>query len=267
MLILVAQRFPQIRFRVLADHLYAGNAVLHAVHEKVGNMTFVVRGRADAALYQLPRKRRPGQMGRPQVKGQRLPNPERWAARHRRAFETVAVEMYGETVSVRVAVFDAMAYRSLPGRLLRYVIVEDPLGVYKTDYLISTDCSLTAAEIVAAYARRWPIERTIQDAKQKLGIEDPQTQLPGSVRRAAPFGFLLYSLVVLWYLTKGHQQALRLCAHRDAWQAEQTRPAFADMLAALRRCGWAKAFSDPAQLDAARSKVLVEYLVRVVAAA
>jgi hypothetical protein len=39
------------------------------------------------------------------------------------------------------------------------------------------------------------------------------------------------------------------------------------MLATLRRSGWSSAFADPASLTPARSKVLADYLERVVAAA
>jgi hypothetical protein len=115
-------------------------------------------------------------------------------------------------------------------------------------------------------ARR-PLERTFQDAKDKLGIEDPQVQRPEAVRRATPMGLLVYSYVVLWYLRDAHRQARRMHRHRDPWAQPDVRPSFADMLATLRRLGWAQAFVDPASLDAARSKVLATYLQRVVAAA
>jgi hypothetical protein len=160
-----------------------------------------------------------------------------------------------------------MAYRTLPGRLSRYVIVEDPVGVYHREVLTCTDLTLCAVQIVEVYARRWPLERTFQDAKDKLGIEDPQVQRPEAVRRATPMGLLVYSYVVLWYLRDGHRQARRMHRHRDPWAQPEVRPSFADMLATLRRLGWAQAFADPASLDAARSKVLATYLQRVVAAA
>jgi hypothetical protein len=241
--------------------------VLHEVHGAVGNVTFIVRGRPDAALYELPPARIPGRKGRPRVKGDRLPSPEQWAKAHPRAFRTVQVDIYGEQVTLRVATFDGMAYRSLPGRLCRYVIVRDPRGVYRTDYLLSTDMVLSAGEVIESYSRRWPLERTFQDAKQKLGIEHPQTQLPGSVRRSAPLGLLVYSLVVFWFLTDGHREAGGLRCRPDPWAAPQRRPSFANMLAALRRLGWARTFADLPRQLAARSKNLIEFIQTVVAAA
>ena len=188
LILLVAKRFPHLQFRVLADHLYNGKSVLHAVHSQVDNVHFVTRGRPDAALYAMPSKRVPGQMGRPRTKGERLLNPLAWAKANPDQFREVTVELYGRTVTLHVASFLGMAYRSLPGRLLRYVIVKDPDGVYRTDFIISTDTRLDEAAVLTAYSRRWPLERTFQDCKQKLCVENTQTQLPTSVRRSVPFG-------------------------------------------------------------------------------
>jgi len=69
MILLVARRFPHIRIVVTADHLYSGRAVLKEAHDQVDNVVFVMRGRADAAMHEAPPPRRPGQKGRPRVKG------------------------------------------------------------------------------------------------------------------------------------------------------------------------------------------------------
>ena len=267
MIVAVARRFPDLHFRVLADHLYNGKSVLHAVLAEVDNVHFVTRGRPDAALYALPPARKPGQKGRPRVKGQRLPNPEQWAADNPDAFERLRVDMYGRDVPVEVASFVAMAYRSLPGRLLRYVVVRDPDGIYQTVYIISTDVDLPAAEVVAALCRRWPLERTFQECKQKLGLQDTQVQLPASVRRQPAMTMLLYSLVVLWYLLDGHRLLRQCRLGDDPWYVRDGRPAFTDMLAGLRRLSWAEPLLDPPCAPPSRQQTLAAYLARVVAAA
>jgi hypothetical protein len=263
----VAQRFPHIRFRVLGDHLYCGRALLHTVHSRVQNVGFVVRGHPDAALYELPPERSTPRRGRPRSKGARLPCPQRWASDHAEDFDRTEVDLYGETVPLDVGSYLGMAYRTLPGRQVRYVVAHDPRGIYRPTYVMSTDHELSAAEVVGSYSHRWPLERTFQEAKQKLGMQDPQTQLPASVRRAAPTALLVYSLVVLWYLRDGHRQLRRMRVLRDPWHDKRGRPSFSDMLAALRRLGWRRAFSDPASLSPARSKTLAAYLCRVVAVA
>jgi len=263
MLLKVAARFPNVRFRVLADHLYNGNAVLHEVHSQTNNIHFTMRGRADAALFEMPPPYEGS--GRPRVKGNRLPNPKQWANQNPEAFETCTVALYGKQVEVQLASFVGMAYRSLPGRLMHYVVVRDPRGIYKTDYLFDTDINTTAIQVVEGYSRRWPLERSFQDSKQKLGVEKHQTQLPKSVRRCAPFSMLMYSLVVLWYLLDGHRMAQQMTEYHDPWYHKTARPSFSEMLACLRRASWSEVFFDPSLDGGTRQKVMAEYLARVVA--
>jgi hypothetical protein len=266
--LLVAKRFPQVQFRVLADHLYNGRALIYEVLSEVDNVSFVVRGQPNAVLYGLPPARKKGQRGRPRVRGELLPNPEKWAVLHPRAFKPMVLAIYGKQVPVKVASYTGMAYRTLPGRLVQYVIVKDPHGIYRDAYLMSTDLSLSAEQVVEAFSHRWPLERTFQDCKQKLGMQEPQTQLPRSVRRTAPFAMLVYSLVVLWYITTGHQQSRQLRSYRDPWYEKKLgRPSFIDMLATLRRLGWARGFPDLARPRTLRSKFMIAYLARVAAAA
>lgn len=268
MLIALAQRFPHLRFRVSADHLYNGRSVLHAVLSEVANVHIVARGRPDAALYEMPPPRRPGTIGRPRTKGTRLPSPKAWAEANPDAFQPITLCLYGRDVTVEVASFLGMAYRSLPGKLLRYVIIRDPAGIYRTDYLLCTDTELAVEAILATYSHRWPIERTFQDAKQHLRVENPRTQLPASVRRSTPFGMRLYSLVVLWYLAGGHEEAARLAPRlADPWYTRTTRPSFSEMLAALRRISWAERVLDPPSGDGPGPEVWADSLARVVAAA
>lgn len=267
LILLVAKRFPQLQFRVVADHLYNGRSVLHAVTSEVDNVHIISRGRSDAALYELPPARRPGQKGRPRVRGERLPKPAEWAAANPEKFRLVTVPMYGREVEVLVASFLGMAYRSLPGRLLRYVIVRDPDGVYRTDYILCTDTKLDEATILTAYSQRWPIERAFQDCKQKLQIERPQVQAPAAVRRMVPFGMLTYSLVVAWYLLERQEEGAYPPSERDPWYPKKARPSFTEMLACLRRLSWAEPLVDLPQQGPSRQEVLEQYLARVVAAA
>lgn len=264
---LVARRYPDLRITLVADHLYNGGAVLQPLHEEVSNVCCVMRGRADAALYELPPPRVEGEKGRPRIKGERLPNPAQWAADHPNDFVDATIDLYGHDVPVRVASYQGMAYRSLPGRLIRYVIVRDPQGIYADQYLFTTDTDMAAAQTPVTYGLRWPLERTFQDCKQKLGAEESEAQLPAAVRRTAPFAMTLYSLVVLWYVSGGHREAEALATRADPWYVKESRPSFTDMLASLRRLGWARSVVDPPGRNTAQQKSIEEYLARVVAAA
>lgn len=268
MICTLAKRFPKIQFRILADHLYNGRNVLRPLLSEVDNVHVISRGRPDAALFELPAAHKSGQRGRPRVKGKRLPTPEQWAESNPEAFKSITVAMYGRDVTVLVASMLGMAYRSLPGRMLKYVIVKDPAGIYKTAYLLCTDITLADATVVEGYSRRWPLERTFQECKQKLCVERTQTQLPASVRRSVPFGMLLYSLVVLWWVTVGHAEAATLGPRlHDPWYRRTGRASFTEMLAGLRRVSWDEAIADLPSRGPPRPEILAEYLARVVAAA
>jgi len=268
MLLKVARAFPEIHFYVLADHLYAGHTVLRPLHEHISNVTVITRGRPDAALYELPSPRTPGQLGRPRKKGRRLPSPEQWVVTAGASLlRDTVVNIYGQQVAVQVTSIIAMHYKSLPGRLMRYVIVVDPKGIYKTDYLFSTDPEMSEEEVIEAYSRRWPLERTFQECKQKLGLQDHQTQLPTSVRRCVPFTMFLYSLVVLWYVTTGRREAADLTSQRMPWQSSVARPSFSQMLASLRRLGWAQRILNQSHGDYDMAKITETYLAYMLAAA
>lgn len=234
LLLLLAQRFSHRQWWVACDQAYNCKNVLHTVLMSVSNVQFVTQGRKNAALYELA----PSGGRRRRVKGARLLSPEAWAAAHPEAFRDVVVAMYGQRVRLAVASYVGMSHSSLPGRLVRYVISRDPDGVYQDRYYLATDLTLDEGELLSRYARRWALERTFQDCKQQLRIQNTQSQLPTAVRRAVPFGMLLYSFVVLWYVADGHQVCVR---REDPWYRPATRASFADMLAALRRQSWKEA--------------------------
>lgn len=267
MVLLVAKRFPQLRFRVISDSAYAGRALIQTVHDEVNNVSFLMRGRGDAVLYGPLAPRQPGQMGRPRVRGERLQNPQEWTKSHPDAFEEVCLPLYGKEVPARIASYTGIWYRPLPGRQVRYAIVQDPAGIYEEQYFFSTDPEQTAAQIIVEFSHRWPLERTFQDVRDKLGVEDAEVQHPHAVRRVVPFLLLLYSLVVLWYLRVGHLEVQRLPLYRDPWYAKPDRPSFSEMLASLRRLGWALSVLDPSPSERVRPERWLSYLVRVVAAA
>ncbi len=58
----------------VADRAYASSKLLERCRKLRKPITFLSRLRLDAALYEPAPARRPGQRGRPRLKGERLPN-------------------------------------------------------------------------------------------------------------------------------------------------------------------------------------------------
>ena len=141
----------------------------------------------DAVLWASAPPRRPRQIGRPRRRGVRLPTPAALAATCR-SWRPIHVTIYGREVTTQVFPCRALWYTALRDHPLRIVIVRDPSGKRAHEAFFCTDVAVGPAFILEAYARRWTVEVTFHDAKQFLGLEDPQGQTPEAVRRTAPPG-------------------------------------------------------------------------------
>jgi hypothetical protein len=151
MIAVLAAAVPQRRFLVVGDAAFANASIIKKLP---ANMDFTGRARPDAALYALPQ---PQRMGRPRVKGKRLPSPSQ-RARRSDDWLRLKVDVYGRTVKVRVKVFDALWYSVSGGRLLRFVLVRGWPGHKEDDVLCSTDLSTEPKQIIENYCLRWPLE-------------------------------------------------------------------------------------------------------------
>jgi hypothetical protein len=244
----VASWAPQRRFQLLADGAYASLAA-----RLPRNVVLISRLRKDAALYAGPPKRRSKKAGRPAKKGRRLATPAQRAKTSRLSWKRAKVWLYGERVDALLHAYDAYWYEVCPDHPIQIVIVRDPQRRREDEFFFSTDLSLTAQGIVQGYGRRWSQEVTHREAKQQMGIDDPQARLQAAVERQAPFCLLLLSLVKLWYLTVGYRTDA-LARQRDAWYKHQEGIPFTTMLAALRLSGWRSWISEGLGLAAQHQK-------------
>lgn len=253
------------RLHLTGDREYACQTVVRALPDEVD---FTGPMPMDAALFKRPGRSRP--RGRPRRKGQRLPNPKRIAAHKRRGWRRISLTLYGETVKLLVWSRVCLWYTVARGRPVRVVVTKDPRGRAKPRAYFCTDPTRSVEEILQTYAQRWDLEVAIRNAKQMLGLEDPQngfwrrkhgyrsdTRRPGphrrgrrgeqAVKHTVPLVFLAYALTLLWYLRYGDRardvaEAMRLAP----WYGHKCEPSFADMLAVLRRDLWAERLSqDP----------------------
>jgi hypothetical protein len=221
------------------------------------NVDFIGRSRLDAALYAPPKQQR---MGRPRVKGERLPSPQ---ARGRSAtgWTTITATVYDRRVKLKVKVFDALWYIVAGSRCLRFVLVRGWPGHKHDDVLCSTDLTLTAEQIITRFALRWKIEVTFEETKGKLGFEDPQNRTDLAVARTAPFALWVYTLIIVWYVTQAkHLKYVRLPA--VPWYTKSV-PAFSDMLAAIRREIWGRRLLDPAASPQTQQKYMEDLVLQV----
>jgi DDE superfamily endonuclease len=79
LLLLVRRWHPERQIVAVADRTYASLKLLDRCRKLKNPITFITRLRLDAALYEPAPPRYPGQIGRPRLKGERLPNlSRRW---------------------------------------------------------------------------------------------------------------------------------------------------------------------------------------------
>lgn len=198
------------------------------------HMTWTFRLLSNAALSDVPPPAPTGSAtrpGRPRYGGHRLGTPDQIA-------RTLTFTPAATTApDQEIAAIECRWVRSLGPTPVRLILVRHAHSTKSYDLaLLSTDTHSTAEEVVERYADRWPIEVCFQDSRAHLGLEQARNRTPTAVERTVPFQLLVYSLVVLWYLHYGDSQADVAARRRDQpWYQCKTDPAFADMIAALRR--------------------------------
>jgi hypothetical protein len=225
---------PDWTIRVAADGQYATGAVVKAAAQTGTNL--VSRIRSDAAIYELPPKRKRFKRGRRAKRGKRLPTPKR-LARRQKGWRTVEVTIYGKRVKRRVLSVTCLWYHVSKDRPVKVLIVRDPSGRQTDDYMVCTDATVSDAEIIERFAARWSIEEAIQHGKQVGGMEQVQGWCPRTVVRQAPMAMIVQTLVTAWYLRYGVQARWAQPRGSD-WTPSKDHPSYLDMLATLRKALW-----------------------------
>jgi hypothetical protein len=253
MIALLASWLPSRTIQVVGDSEYAGKSISRHLPDNVHLTSRMVM---NAALYDQPPKRRKGQLGAPRKRGKRLPSPVELAKSKKVRWTKIRVSLYGRRARVWYKTCAALWYNSAGIRPLRVVVVRDPSGRRKDDCFFSTDLSLSAKAILQLFAMRWPLEVAFYNAKQFLGLEDPQNRTPRAVQRTAPLALYLHTLVILWFAEHGRFDAQ---AYRSAhpWYRQKRTPSFADMLTSLKAASLRETISQyPGQKAPSAEKLL-----------
>jgi hypothetical protein len=252
-LLLVLRRcYPEREIVAVADRAYASLELLDRCRKLSDPITFITRLRLDAALYEPAPPRRPHQVGRPRIKGERLPNLSVVAEDPRTVWEpTKIADWYGsEDRTVEIASETAVWYSTgLPAVPIRWVLIRDPEGGFEAQALLCTDLQADPERIVRWYVRRWQVEVTFQEARRHLGFETQRQWSDTAIRRTTPALLGLFSLVTL-FADRQMREAAGALRRQAAWYRKR-HPTFADALAVVRKELWAGAtfYGSPAQRD------------------
>ncbi len=226
---------PERAIVVVADRGYAAIALLARCARLADPIAVITRLRLDAALYEPAPPRTPGQLGRPRLKGQRLPPLAARIAEPATAWATITVaDWYGEGArAVAVASDTAVWYHpGLPPVPIRWVLIRDPRGQFATQALLCTDVTADPAQVLAWFVLRWQLEVTFEEVRRHLGVETQRQWSALAILRTTPALLGLFSLVTLW----AHREMSRTgtLVRQAAWYPKPL-PTFSDAFALVRR--------------------------------
>jgi hypothetical protein len=237
--LLQARRWlPGRKLIVAMDGGYAAIDFLWQVAKLAHPITLIARFRLDAALYAPAPKPKPGKKGRPRKKGKRLPTLEQVLQDAQTSWKKMLVpNWYGEgRREVEITSATAVWYHNgMPPLPIRWVIIRDPKGKFKTQALLCTDLIEKPEQILKWFVMRWQLEVTFHEVRDHLGVETQRQWSDWAIARTTPALLGLFSLVTL--LANTHAQKGKIPIRQDAWYCKPL-PTFSDALALVRQEIW-----------------------------
>jgi len=237
-LLQVRRWLPGRKLVVVMDAGYAAIDFLGQVAKLANPITLIARFRLDAALYEPAPERKPRRNGRPRKKGQRLPTLEQVLEDAQTIWKKVVIpNWYGEgRREVEIASSTAIWYHSgMPPLPIRWVLIRDPLGKFKSQALLCTDLNEEPEQILKWFVMRWQLEVTFHEVRDHLGVETQRQWSDWAITRTTPALLGLFSLVTL--LANTHAQKGKIPIRQDAWYCKPL-PTFSDALALVRQEVW-----------------------------
>lgn len=224
---------------VAVDGAYANRPFLRKA--KSLGVWVIGRLRKDAALFDLPPKKKPkkpkkpGQPGRPRKYGKNRISLAKRAA-HKGGWQTAEFELYDETVTRTYKTF--LATYAPAGGVIRVVIVKDEHGWTP---FFSTKPDATVAEILEGGAARNTVEQDFHDVKEVHGAGEQQLRNMHANIGAWHMTLWAYTLIELWAWRRPARELVDRTAR--PWDDAGRRPSHADKRNALRRACLREEFS------------------------
>ena len=200
-------------------------------------VTLIAPLRFDACLYTSPPARQPGQMGRPRLVGQRLPQLDQVLLNLQTVWQKAWVTWYGQGKrQIEWCSGTALWYRGGQTPLpIQWVLTPDPEGKHESRAYFSTDQVQCGLSIIIDFMKRWCAEVTFEECRAHLGVETQRQWSDKAIERTTPCLFGLYSVVALF----GHRlhPTGDIPFQQTAWY-RKPQATFTDVLATVRRHLW-----------------------------
>lgn len=215
------------RATLVVDNLYAKGLLLaHGLAPR--GWTMVSRLRSNAALYELPGARKPGQRGARRKRGDKLTARQLWNRRSGR--RELKVRTYGKARTITAWVGTVIPSPTLGDAPIRVVIFPQRRGK-KMNVLFSTDTAMTPERLLELYAARFKIEDAFDELKTHGGLGDYRTRSLASIKRHVTLCVVAYSLLRLLSVTLTRAQAIEA----EPWWHPQGPPSVTRLRRALAK--------------------------------
>lgn len=237
-LLQVRRWLPGRKLVVVMDAGYAAIDFLWQVAKLANPITLIARFRLDAALYEPAPERKPGQTGRPRKKGKRLPTLKNVLEDKQTCWKKVSIpNWYGEGHREVEFVSDTAVWfhNGMPPLPIRWVLIRDPLGKFKSQALLCTTLNEEPEQILKWFVMRWQLEVTFHEVRDHLGVETQRQWSDWAIARTTPALLGLFSLVTL--LANTHARNGNIPVRQAAWYCKPL-PTFSDALALVRQEVW-----------------------------
>jgi DDE superfamily endonuclease len=237
-LLQVRRWLPRRKLVVVMDASFAALDFLWQVAKLANPIALIARFRLDAALYEPAPERQPGQNGRPRKKGKRLPTLEQALEDNQTLWKKVIVpDWYGEgRREVEITSATAVWFHSgMPPLPIRWVLIRDPKGKFKSQALLCTDLAANPEQILKWFVMRWQLEVTFHEVRDHLGVETQRQWSDWAIARTTPALLGLFSLITL--LANTHTRKGKIPVRQAAWYCKPL-PTFSDALALVRQELW-----------------------------
>lgn len=238
MLLQVRRWLPGRKLIVVMDASFAALDFLWQVTKRANPIALIARFRLDAALYEPAPERKPGQKGRPRKKGQRLPTLQSVLEDAQTRWKKVVVPNWYSQARREVEITSATAvwyHNGLSPLPIRWVLIRDPQGKFKSQALLCTDLAAKPEQILKWFVMRWQLEVTFHEVRDHLGVETQRQWSDWAIARTTPALLGLFSLVTLLANTHAQKGKIPIC--QDAWYRKPL-PTFSDALALVRQELW-----------------------------
>ncbi len=194
----------------------------------------VSRLQLDAGLYEPAPRHQPGTLGRPRVKGARLPSLLERLADPATSWRRIRVEGWYGRAERRLHIASGTALWYHPGMQapIRWVLVRDPEGEKEPQAFLCTALDADPGDILRWFVRRWRVETTFAEARRHLGLETQRQWSDLAILRTTPARLGLFSLVTLWATQL--EAAKCFLPEWVRWYPKHA-PTFSDALALVRR--------------------------------